>query len=147
MNQLRTAGYGLGYSVLLGQYADGLLHFGEIDEASVVLDEAMNHLESVPDEIWAPEIHRMRAEVARRTERPFEEVETHYRTAIDVANAQQSRAFQLRSAVALAELMRRTDHKSGSSELLRKTISKMPSRSDLPDLARARELMDSSVDA
>ncbi|MEZ4697661.1 MAG: protein kinase [Rhodothermales bacterium] len=103
MDQLTQAGFALGYSFMLGQYAEGLIHFDHVNEAITVLDEADAHLARTGPEFWSPEIKRLRAETLLRIGGSGETAGEFLEQSIEIAREQGNRMLELRSTSSLAK--------------------------------------------
>ncbi len=91
------------------------LRAGNFDRAAAALDEAA----ALDLGWWASEISRLRGDLARAGLRTDgQDAEYWYRRAIDVAQRQAARSFELRAATALARLWAEDGHRVEAGELL-----------------------------
>ena len=151
--QLLAADQHLSYGPFYAQQlAAALLRLGRVGDAHAALDEAFALLETTQARWCEPELHRMRGEIvlaAATTHRPrtkareeaTRDAEKSFRRAIEVAEAQGARWWELRACLDLARL--RPSGKQGAEALrrLRALHADVDDGSDVADLAAIRELL------
>jgi len=83
--------------------AEALSVAGRLDEANRALDEALAAIDRTDERMYEAELHRLRGEVLVRMRR-MEEAAIAFQRALDVARAQNARAFEARAVASLARL-------------------------------------------
>ena len=141
LDQMRATGYGLGYTLLLGQYAAGLIDYGDYDGAQAAIDEAFEHLQVVETELWEAEIYRLQGELDLIKGQPPERVKDSFVQALEIARKQGARVFELRAATSLARLWKETNKSAEAHQLLANIYSSFTEGFDAPDLLEAKEIM------
>ncbi|MEX2399842.1 MAG: protein kinase [Rhodothermales bacterium] len=142
LDQLQGAGYGLGCSLLLGEYAAGLLHYGQVDGARSALDEAFRHIKRVGAEIWEAELHRLKGDILLETDHPADEIEASYQHALQIARRQGARLLELRSATSLARFRTGQQRSEEAHDVLAGIYHEFTEGFDEVDLREARNQLD-----
>jgi class 3 adenylate cyclase/tetratricopeptide (TPR) repeat protein len=132
----RGAGARAGMSILLTMMAEAHRARGDAVRAAGVLDEAAAAAEETGERRWIPEIHRQRAALARHAGDDAGAV-AELLLALDVAQSQDDRLLELRTALDLARLHRDQGGARRARDLLRPIIERFPERSDIADLREA----------
>jgi predicted ATPase len=115
------------------------LHFGHLEEAAVSLTEA----ESAGTGWWQSKVLRVRGDLQRlRSGEGDRSPEQLYLEAISVAQNQQARSFELRSATALARFWAEQGRRTGARDLLAPIYGWFSEGFDTPDLKEAKALLD-----
>ena len=91
--------------------------------------------------VWEAELHRLKGEIALSEGRSPDRAEVHFHRAIEIAKAQQSKAFELRSATSLARLYRAQDRASEAEAGLSEALAKFTQGFETPDLQAASALL------
>ena len=73
---------------------------------------------------WAPEVMRLRADIALRAGGSVEDVESQLRAALELARGREARSLSLRAAVSLAELLRDNGRGGEARELLNAEVGR-----------------------
>jgi predicted ATPase len=106
------------------------------------LDEALGLCDRNDERYYEPEIHRLRGELLLRPElSDHVAAEEALRRAIEISRAQQSRMFELRSAVSLGRLLRHQGRGVEAREMLSALYGWFSEGLDTPDLRDASELL------
>ncbi|MDQ0466726.1 DNA-binding winged helix-turn-helix (wHTH) protein/predicted ATPase [Caulobacter ginsengisoli] len=114
---------------------------GEVEDAAVLLDEAMQIVARTGERWFAAELYRRKGQLLLRLGQA-EAAAEQYRQAIDLAGSQGARLWELRAAVSLARLYcDRGDH-AEAGELLGPVYGGLTEGFGAPDLAQARALLD-----
>lgn len=140
LDLLTGGGYGLGLSLLLGEYAAGLIDYGEYDEADAVLQEAVNHIKKVESELWEPEVYRLMGDV-RRLQGSHAEAEEYYRIALDTARRQDAKLFELRSASSLISNYMDQGQEVDDMSDIQNALQDLGEDTQLPDVRTALDLL------
>jgi hypothetical protein len=141
IDMLRAAGYGLGISLLTGQYASGLIEYGDLEGAQKALDETFEHLDAVGNELWEAEIHRLQGLVWQLTGEPASRVEEAYVRAIQIANRQGTALFELRATTSLSRLLASEERQEEASDLLSRILENVDEGFDATAVREATALL------
>ena len=88
------------------------------------------------------ELHRSQAELSLRLDPPnVSMAEDAYRTALEIARTQQTKTFELRSAVGLARLYRANGRAAAVPEVLAPVLVDFDMEQDLPEIEEAETLL------
>jgi class 3 adenylate cyclase/predicted ATPase len=137
-----SAGASWNQSCFLGFLARSCEDAGLADDASDALTRALEHANSTDERWFEAELHRQKGEwlIAQRPQHP-DEAEACFQRAIEVAQKQQAKLWELRAATSLAQLWRdRRQHEA--RDLLMPVHDSFSGGFDMPDLKRARTLLD-----
>lgn len=107
----------------LGLSADARLRLGRLDEALAAAEEGLALVETAGDSFYEAELHRLRSEIRATQGAPIAEVAAGLQRAIDVAQRQGARWWELRARESLA----RHDY-APDLDSLNELISATPSR-------------------
>ena len=141
MEQLRQGGYGLAYSFLLGQFAEGALHYGNVDAAEAAVREAFEHLDKTGPELWEAEIHRLNGDVLRERGQPAAVVARSYMRAVEVAQRQDAKLLELRAATSLVRALAGCDDEESARQRLQGVYDWFTEGFDTADLVDARRVL------
>jgi predicted ATPase len=113
---------------------------GEISEAAELLSEALDRAESTR-EIWIEaELHRLKGEVLlSRADRA--KAEARFKQAIDIAQAQSAKSWELRAATSLARLWAEQGERRKAHDLLAPIHGWFTEGFDTADLMDAKALL------
>ena len=131
------------YTALLG---DELIKAGRAGEALTILDRTLASLKFPTLGHYLPELHRVRGEaLAALGPDHSEAARRALRKAVELANGQGARLFELRAA---ASLLRRAsdDDRASSLDALATLYAGFTQGFDCPDLAEARQLLGWAAD-
>jgi predicted ATPase len=107
------------------------------------LREAMTFAEETGERFVEPEIHRLRGDLLlQQTRDSSVEAEECYRKALEVARAQEARAWQLRATVSLARLWGEQGRRAEAYDLLAPVYGWFTEGFDTADLQEAKALLD-----
>jgi class 3 adenylate cyclase/predicted ATPase len=116
---------------------------GDQSAALSCLDEALATVAKSGENIWLPELHRLRGEQLLAMDAgQKDEAETHFRSAVEIANRQVSKFWELRAAASLGQLMRdrgETDQASALIKPLHDWFTENGEGSGTFDLQNARQ--------
>jgi predicted ATPase len=128
-----------GYLSMLGA---AYTQLGRFDDAHRALDEAMAVAEKNDNRGHEAELHRLRGELVL-AESPGQAAgaETHFRRAIEVAQAQLSKGWELRATTSLARLKERTGRKEDARTALAAVYGTYAEGFEVPDLVDAERLL------
>ena len=140
---LRTIGSELLFTLIYANLASAHLVLRQIDEGLAAVDEGLD-CAARSGERWAEaELFRIRGHLLR--EKGLEEVahaEKCFTQALEIARGQQSRSYELRAAIGLAELWRQQGRTAESRALLVEATAEWPESLQTADLLAARRMRD-----
>jgi class 3 adenylate cyclase/predicted ATPase len=114
---------------------------GQTDEASSLLDDALQNAERIGERWFVAELYRHKGQFAMR-QGDSEAAEELYRRALTVAEEQEAKLWELRAAVSLARLYCDQGHRSEAHDLLAPVYAWFTEGFDTPDLRSAKALLD-----
>ena len=127
----------------LSLVADAYAREGRFDEALNSNAKAFEQLALLGDKAFTAELHRQRANLWHRSGAgEFTAVVAELSRALDIARAQQARAFELRAARDLAGIWAVRGERERAVDLLAPVYSTFTEGFDTPDLCEARDLLD-----
>ena len=127
-------------AVLLAEIEDEI---GRIGPALTILDDALADAERTGQHHFDVELHRQRgALLLRKTPRDVAATEAAFRCAIQVAQSQQTRTFELRAAMSMARLLRDQGKPQQARGLLAPVYGWFTEGFDTRDLKEAKALLD-----
>lgn len=140
LGALESLRSGLVRTMWLSLLADALLRAGRLSEGSDAIDEAFAHGERTLERGFYAELFRLRADASRRQGRTVA-AEADLRRAIEYAQEQQSRMWELRAATALARLLIDTGRAAEARAVLPPVYAWFSEGFDTADLRTARTVL------
>ena len=137
----RATGAGLALPYYLSILGDAYIQAGRPDEARDVLDEGLGIAERSDELCQKAELHRLKGELALRTESQNGEAEEHFRRAIGTARHQLSKAWELRATTSLARLCQQQGRRDEARQMLSDAYAWFTEGFDTPDLNAAKALL------
>jgi len=126
-----------------GALAQAYLMMGRAGDAESELCRATEAAEQTGQHFFDAELYRIGGELALRSSSPDQAAaDRHLRKAIEVARAQETRWWELRTTVNLARLLRATDRKDEAHAMLAKVYNWFTEGFDTVDLKEAKTLLD-----
>jgi predicted ATPase len=127
------------YLGFMARACDGM---GQVDEALELLVEALHIAAETGERHFDAELHRLRGEclVAHRPREPGE-AEVSFRRAVQVAQQQNARMWELRASTSLARLWRDQGKRTEARDLLAPIYGWFTEGFDTPDLKEAKALL------
>ena len=114
---------------------------GQTDTALEILRELIATTEQSGQHWLDAELHRVRGELLLcREPANFCEAEDAYRRALEIARGQQTKAFELRSALGLAHLYASNGRGTAGSDVLTRALIDLDTAQDLPEIQQAKQL-------
>jgi predicted ATPase len=127
-------------AVLLAEIEDEI---GRIGPALTILDDALADAERTGQHHFDVELHRQRgALLLRKTPNDVAAAEAAFKRAIEVAQSQQTRTFELRAAMSMARLLRDHEKAQQARELLAPVYGWFTEGFDTRDLKDAEALLE-----
>jgi predicted ATPase len=115
---------------------------GEIDAGLRRLDDALAELEVTENRWYEAEMLRIRAEILlKRDPADTAVAEQSLQAAIAIAQSQKARSFELRAALALANLYRAANRDADAYAVLAPAVDGFPPTQQFPELADAQTLL------
>jgi predicted ATPase len=134
-------------TILLPWYLSGLARtyakLGQFDDAWRCIGEAMTAAETTKEKWYEAEIHRSAGEIAMLSpERHAAKAEAYFERALEVAQSQQAKKWELRAAMSMARLWRDQGKVQQARELLAPVYGWFTEGFDTLDLKDAKALLD-----
>ena len=125
-----------------GYLAEALARAGHTEEGQALLDEALAQVQRTGERWNEAELHRLKGELLLQRGDDPEEVESCFRRAIEVAQRQEARSWELRATTSLARLLRDQGRVDDAREMLSAIYAWFTEGFDTPDLVEAKALLD-----
>ena len=136
----------MGWRLWLIEYASyrvrALHQAGDTPAAFALLAELLDAVEETNERYYEPELWRLHGTLSLTMEGQQKAAETGFRKAIEVAESQGSRSFQLRAACDLARLSAARGDRAPALAILEPTYRWFTEGFDTPDLKEAKALLD-----
>ena len=129
------------YPLLLSFQVDALVALGRFDEAEVVLREIDGRIETSAERWNESDIRRIKGDL-RLAQGMIDGAESAYRRAIDIAQQQRAKSFELRATTALARLRAERGERQEAHDLLAPIYGWFTEGFDTHDLEKAKALLD-----
>jgi class 3 adenylate cyclase/predicted ATPase len=113
---------------------------GQIEEAIVLLDDALGIVGRTRERWFSAELHRHKGKLLLR-QGHFEAAEEAYRKALNIAREQEAKLWELRSTLSLARLRRDQGRRAEARDLLAPIYGWFTEGFDTPDLKEAISLL------
>ena len=117
---------------------------GQLEEALILLDNALEVVERIGERWLEAELHRNKGQLLLRQEHT-EAAEELFRNALDIAREQEAKLWELRAAASLARLSRDQGRRAEARHLLAPVYGWFTEGFDTPDLKDAKALLDELV--
>jgi predicted ATPase len=115
---------------------------GRAEAALDVVNEAISEAEQIGQSWFDAELYRARGELLLQCGQPETTAsEAAFKHAIDVAQRQQTRAFELRAATSLAKLYQSTDRSADAHTILATALEGFLPTLEFPEIAEAQALL------
>jgi predicted ATPase len=114
-----------------------------LDESSRALDEAPSQLSRTGPRFCEAELHRLKGELSlARPDADVQHAERCYREALEVAQRQSAKSWELRTAASLARLLRDTGRRDEARTMLAEIYGWFTEGFETADLKDAKALLD-----
>jgi predicted ATPase len=113
---------------------------GQIEEGLTLLDEALQIVERTGERWFAAELNRHKGQLLLRQGHP-EAAEKLYRKALNIAEEQEAKLWELRAAMSLAQLRRDQGRHAEAGDLLVPVYGWFTEGFDTQDLKEAKTLL------
>ena len=118
-------------------YADA----SQLERSIECLREAEELLDSTNERWWAPEVHRFKAEIYARCERESGEIDQALGQALGIAREQESKLFELRASMDLAQLWNQQGRSDEARALLQPILDYFTEGVGTPELTAGRAFL------
>jgi predicted ATPase len=125
----------------IGLLARACGHVGQVEEAAILLDEALQVVERTGERWFAAELNWRKGQLLLRKGHP-EAAEELYRKALGIAAEQEAKLWELRAAASLARLRRDQGRRAEARDLLAPVYGWFTEGFDTPDFKEAKALLD-----
>jgi predicted ATPase len=131
------------YLTFLGTLVAGArLETGGAERALAFIDEVQQLSVETHQQMFMPDLHRLRAEALRRLGSDGQRIEEEYRRALQLADQQGAPALELRAATGLASWFAETNRHQQGRDLLQPIHSRFAEGFNTPDLNETRAVLD-----
>jgi len=144
IEELRDAHFLQFQTAFLGRLAEGFAEAGEIDAAFSAIDEALAQVGRTGERWSLPELLRVKGTTILRAQMPHAdtEAETQLVKSMNLARDQRAPAWELRTAISLAQMQINIGRKNEARELLRPVFDIFTEGFGTIDLRIANQLLD-----
>jgi predicted ATPase len=126
-----------------GWLAEAYAKMGRAEEGLRMLDKALATVDESEHRIYETEMHRLKGELLlQRSPDNHTEAETCYHKALDVAQSQQAKSWELRAATSLSRLWMSQGKRDEARQLLGDVYGWFTEGHDTADLKDAKALLD-----
>jgi len=127
---------------LLAELAKAYGRIGQTAKALAMLEQALAHCERTGEKRDLAELLRIKGEMLLVSNvEATEQAEACFRTALQVARAQEAKWWELRTSMSLARLLRDTNRRDEARTMLAEIYKWYTEGFDLPDLKEAKALL------
>jgi class 3 adenylate cyclase len=131
------------YLTFLGTLVAGAkLEMGRIEDTLNFLDELQQLSLETHQQMFIPDVHRLRAEALHRLDPKSRRIEEEYQTAAQLARQQGAAALELRAVSGLAGWLAETGRAGEGRTLLQPVFDQFEEGFGTPDLRAAKSLLD-----
>jgi predicted ATPase/energy-coupling factor transporter ATP-binding protein EcfA2 len=142
----RATGAELAVPYYLSVLADGCIKVGRFIEASAALDEALTLVAKNDERFQESELYRLKGELTLADSGDQSAAEKCFRLAIEIAQRQHSKAWELRATTSLARLWKKRGRREDAIRILSAARGLFAEGFTMPDLADARSLLENLED-
>lgn len=115
---------------------------GQVDEGLNVLNEALEIVDKTGERMYEAELYRLKGDMLLQPALGDEQrAETSLRHALDIARAQQAKAWELRTAISLGRLWQRQSQRGRAHQLLAEILEWFSEGFDTADFQMAKGLL------
>jgi len=143
----QATGTGMRRPYFLALLADALLREGHFEEGLSVVAEAEALIESSGETRWQPETIRLKGVLASSAGGALEEVEPIFLRALKIAQDQEAKLLELRTATSLSQVWLDHGRLDRPGPLLEPLCNWFAEGHDIPDLQNARKILAQLPDA
>jgi predicted ATPase/class 3 adenylate cyclase len=126
---------------LFALLAEAHAKVGEMEEAHIVLDQALALVQKHSERYYEAEIHRVKGELLQQQGQETQ-AEASFRKAIQVARQQRAKSWELRATMSLCRLLQVQGKREEARQLLSEIYGWFTEGFDTPDLKDAKALLE-----
>jgi serine phosphatase RsbU (regulator of sigma subunit) len=141
-----ATGAELGVPYYLSVLADGCIKAGRFTEARTALDEALTLVAKNDERFQEAELYRLKGELELSESGDQSAAGRCFRLAIEIAQRQQSKAWELRATTSLAKLWKKHGHREDAIRILSAARSVFTEGFAMPDVVDATALLENLED-
>ena len=141
LQKLHAAPYELLTTELNLSLVRGLSAIGHVDEAIALIDESLGQVEKNGDRLYLPELLRVRGNLLLSMSQPASDAEACFMQSLDWSRRQGARAWELRTAIDLADLRNGQGRSEAARALLQPVLAQFEEGLDTPDLKAGARLL------
>ncbi|TYM00352.1 AAA family ATPase [Bradyrhizobium rifense] len=142
LQELHESGYELLTTTFNIALVHGHLALGQIERSAQLIDDAIRLVERSGDHLYMPELLRMKGKVLLSRPQPnIEEAERHIREALELSRRTGAKAWELRAAIDLAQLLADQQRGKDAKPLLRSALEGFAHGSETADIRAATALL------
>ncbi len=130
------------FSRLRLRLADACRKAGEPEEGLAAVDWALDAVQKYEERYVEAEIYRLKGELLRTLGRPEDEVEQHFRQAIEISRQRSARSWELRAMMSLSRLWQSQGKREKARTALEAVYSWFTEGFTTPDLIEAKALLE-----
>jgi len=140
----RATGAEIGRPYFLAVLAEAQGAMGQLEAGLTVLTEALTLMATTGERMWEPELYRLKGELIllQQSSDNHPEAETCFQHAINIAQSQQAKSWELRAATSLARLWQQQGKRQEAYDLLAPVYHWFTEGFDTADLQEAKALLD-----
>ena len=142
LSAFRATGAEIRVPCYLGMAAEAYTLAGRFEEAREALNEAFSVGEKNDNRTHEAELHRLKGELHRAETNDHAAAEECFRTAIETARRQQSKAWELRATTSLARLWQGQGRNVEAQEALAAVYATYTEGFTTPDLVESKTLLE-----
>ncbi|MCK1425413.1 winged helix-turn-helix domain-containing protein [Bradyrhizobium sp. 180] len=142
LHELHDAGYELLTTTFNIAMVQGFLAIGQIEQSARLVDEAIRLVEQGGDHLYMPELLRMKGRILLSLPEPnAEQAEAHFMQSLDLSRHRGAKAWELRAAIDLAELLAERGRREHAKRLLQSALDGFATGSETTDITAANRLL------
>ncbi|MCP3404904.1 winged helix-turn-helix domain-containing protein [Bradyrhizobium sp. CCGB01] len=143
LRELHDAGYELLTTTFNIALVHGLLALGQIEQSARLIDDAIRLVEQGGDHLYMPELLRMKGKVLLSLPQPeAEQAEAHFRQSLELSRCKGAKAWELRTAIDLAQLLAKRGCREEAKRLVQSALEGFAEGSETADIRMANELLE-----
>jgi class 3 adenylate cyclase/predicted ATPase len=140
--ELARTSTGAGAPVFLAMLAEATWRIGRYDHALGALGLGVARAEETGQHFWDAELHRLHAQILLdKGDGAEEEAEALFRRSLEIAQSQEARSLELRTAMSYARLLAKRGQRDEARKLLAPVYDGFAEGLGTPDLKAAKELL------
>jgi tetratricopeptide (TPR) repeat protein len=141
LQKLHAAPYELLTTPLNLSLVRGLSAIGQVDEATALIDESLGLVEKNGDQLYLPELPRMKGSLLLQSQRNRDEAAAYLMQALELSRSQRARAWELRTAIDMTTLMAGRGEITSARELLQPVAAHFVEGLNTADVKAAEHLL------